>query len=162
LLVNKEEIIGATISDEGLNSGGGTALCVVVVPARIGARRGLRQLKPFGSFRLSAQQVRTCPNIVVVAGLLNFDGSGGVTGSFSQYASDRGGRGPKALSGTVSGTYAFDVSGNGMGTISLVAPKIGTFAFVLDSTATLARRIELINTSSHSWTCAMSGYAIQQ
>jgi hypothetical protein len=127
--------------------------------ARAGAFDNSSLSGPFG-FQLN--KFGTCPNIVVVAGLLNFDGSGGVTGSFSQYASDRGGTGPKALSGTVSGTYAFDVSGNGMGTISLVAPKIGTFAFVLDSTATLAKRIEAINTSSHSWTCAMSGYATQQ
>ena len=115
-----------------------------------------------GPFGFQLNKFGTCPNIVTVTGLLIFNGTGGVTGTFSQYASDRGGTGPKTSPGTVSGTYTFDPNGNGTGTMSLTSPKVGTFAFVLDSTSTSAERIELINTSSHSWTCAMSGYAIQQ
>jgi hypothetical protein len=113
-----------------------------------------------GPFGLQLNKFGTCPNIVTVVGLLNFDGTGGVTGSFNQYTSDRGGTGPKTSSGNILGIYT--VNPDGTGTMSLTSPKIGTFAFVLDSTATSAERIELINTSSHSWTCAMSGYAIQQ
>ncbi len=113
-----------------------------------------------GSFGFQLNKFGTCQNIVVVAGVLNFDGSSGVTGSFSQYASNRGGVGPKASSGSVLGTYA--VNSDGTGTMNLTSPKVGTFAFAIDSTATSAERIELISTSSNSWTCAMSGCAIQQ
>ncbi|HVB81047.1 MAG TPA: hypothetical protein VNE82_14005 [Candidatus Binataceae bacterium] len=113
-----------------------------------------------GSYAFQFNKFGTCPNLVVVVGVLDFDGSGGVTGSFSQYASDRGGMGPKHSSGSVLGTYT--VSSNGMGTMSLTSPKVGTLAFSIDSTSTSAERIEMINTSSNSWSCAMSGYAIQQ
>ena len=113
-----------------------------------------------GPFGFQLNKFGTCQNIVVVAGLLNFDGSSGVTGSFSQYASNRGGAGPKASSGSIFGTYA--VNSDGTGTMNLTSPKVGTFAFSIDSTSTSAERIELINTSGGSWSCAMSGYAIQQ
>ncbi|HVA40819.1 MAG TPA: hypothetical protein VNF49_09150 [Candidatus Binataceae bacterium] len=113
-----------------------------------------------GPFGLQLNKFGTCPNLVVVVGVFNFDGSSAVTGRFSQYASDRGGAGPKASSGSVLGTYS--VNSDGTGTMSLTSPKVGTFAFVIDSTSTSAERIELISTSSASWTCAMSGYAIQQ
>ena len=91
--------------------------------------------------------------------MFDFDGAGNVTASFKQYASNKGGAGPKVSSGTASGTY--NVNTDGTGTINLTT--IGqTFAFAIDSTATSAERIELINTSSKSWSCALSGYAIQQ
>jgi hypothetical protein len=116
-----------------------------------------------GSFGFQLNKFGTCPNIAVATGLFNFDGltPGGVTGTATQYDSDKGGTGPKVLAAKlVSGSY--NVATDGTGTISLTSPQTLSFAFVIDSTSTSAERIELINTSSHSWTCAMSGYAIQQ
>ncbi len=55
---------------------------------------------------------------MVVVGLFDFDGAAGtVTASFKQYASNKGGTGPKVSSGAASGTYT--VNADGTGTINL-------------------------------------------
>jgi hypothetical protein len=114
-----------------------------------------------GTYGFQFNKFGTCPNIEVTVGVFNFNaGTGTVSGSFRQFDSDKGGTGPKASSGSASGTYT--VNPNGTGTINFTLPETVTFAFAIDSTATAAQRMELINLSLHSWTCAQSGYAIQQ
>ena len=113
-----------------------------------------------GPYGFEFNKFGTCPNIEVTVGLFNFDGSGNVTGSFRQYDSNKNGSGPKTSSGTASGTYT--VNSNGTGTINFASPETVKFAFSIDSTATAAKRLELINLSLSVWSCAESGYAIQQ
>jgi hypothetical protein len=113
-----------------------------------------------GSYAFEFNKFGTCPNLEVTVGVFNFDGSGTATGSFRQYDSNKVGRGPKASSGTASRTYT--VKPDGTGTINFTSPETTTFAFAINSTATSAQRMELINLSLHSWSCAENGYAIQQ
>lgn len=113
-----------------------------------------------GTYAFEFNKFGTCPNIEVTVGVFSFDGAGTVTGSFRQYDSDKNGAGPKASSGSASGTYT--VNPNGTGTINFTSPETVNFAFAINSTATSAQRMELINLSLHAWTCAESGYAIQQ
>ena len=113
-----------------------------------------------GNYSFEFNKFGTCPNIEVVVGVFSFDGSGNVTGSFTQYDSNKNGAGPKTSTGTASGTYTVNL--NGTGAINFTAPETATFAFAIDSAATPAQRLELINTSLGVWRCAQSGYAIQQ
>ncbi|HVB79863.1 MAG TPA: hypothetical protein VNE82_07935 [Candidatus Binataceae bacterium] len=113
-----------------------------------------------GSYAFEFNKFGTCPNLEVTVGVFSFDGSGTVSGSFRQYDSNKNGAGPKASSGTASGTYT--VHADGTGTINFTSPETTTFAFAIDSTGTSAPRMELINLSLNAKSCADSGYAIQQ
>ena len=137
----------------------GGLLCASIVllaaPARAATFSNSNLSGPFG-FQLN--KFGTCPNIVAVEGLLDFNAAGGVTVSFEQFSSNSGGTGPKVSSGTMSGIY--NVNSDGTGTMSFTHGP--AFAFTIDSTGTSAERIELISTSIKAWSCAQSGYAIQQ
>jgi hypothetical protein len=113
-----------------------------------------------GSYAFEFNKFGTCPNIEVTVGVFSFDGSGNVTGTFRQYDSNKNGKGTKVSSGSASGTYT--VNSNGTGTINFTSPEAVRFAFSIDSTATSAPRMELINLSLGSLSCAESGYAIEQ
>ncbi len=116
-----------------------------------------------GNYAFEFNKFGTCPNMEVVVGVFTFDGAGNVSATFSQFDSDKGGTGPKAKTGqTATGTYTFDPSNNGSGIMKFTSPETIKFAFAVDSTATSAQRLELINLNLGSWTCAESGYAIQQ
>jgi hypothetical protein len=110
-----------------------------------------------GSFAFQFNKFGTCPNIAAVVGVFDFNGAGNVTASFKQFNSNHV---PKVSSGSASGTYT--VNSNGTGLINLTSPTTLTFAFSIDSTATSAERVELINLTLGSSSCAESGYAIQQ
>jgi hypothetical protein len=130
-------------------------------PAQAVAGFGVGSLN--GSYAFQLNKFGWCNNIVTSVGLFDFDGSGGVTASFTNYYSNKAGNGPKVKTGSASGTYQFNVNGDGSGEIDFTAPDNRTFTFVIDSTgSTGAERIELIDSSLHSPRCAMSGYAIQQ
>jgi hypothetical protein len=92
--------------------------------------------------------------------LFAFDGAGNASGKFTNYSSNQEGAGPKVSTGTATGTYT--VNSEGTGKINFTSPDTVTFAFTIDSTATSAQRLELILLSLHSFSCAESGYAIQQ
>lgn len=113
-----------------------------------------------GNYAFQFNKFGTCPNLSVIVGLFTFDGAGNVSGTFTQYSSNKGGTGPKVSTGTATGTYT--VNSDGTGRINLTSPNTVTFAFTIDSTATPAQRLELILLSLHSNSCAQSGYAIQQ
>jgi len=113
-----------------------------------------------GTYAFEFNKIWTCPNIEVTVGVFSFDGSGNVAGTFRQYDSNKNGKGTKVSSGSASGTYT--VNSNGTGTIDFTSPETVRFAFSIDSTATSAPRMELINLSLGSLNCAESGYAIEQ
>jgi hypothetical protein len=116
-----------------------------------------------GNYGFEFNKFGTCPNMEAVVGVFSFDGAGNVSATFSQFDSDKGGTGPKAKTGqTATGTYTFDPSNNGTGILKFTSPETAKFAFAIDSTATSAQRLELINLTLGSWTCAESGYAILQ
>jgi hypothetical protein len=113
-----------------------------------------------GSYAFQLNKFGTCPNQSVIVGLFTFDGAGNASGKFTNYSSNKGGTGPKVSTGTATGTYT--VNSDGTGTINFTSPDTVTLAFTIDSAATSAQRLELILLSLHSWSCAESGYAIQQ
>jgi hypothetical protein len=114
-----------------------------------------------GSYAFQFNKFGTCQNIQAAVGVFSFDGAGNVSASFTKYNSYKWStRGPKINSGTASGTYT--VNSDGTGTINFTSPDTVTFAFAIDSTAAAAQRLEFINISMHSPTCAASGFAIQQ
>lgn len=113
-----------------------------------------------GSYAFQFNKFGTCPNLEVKVGLFTFDGAGNVSGTFTNYSSNKMGAGPKVSTGTATGTYT--VNSDGTGSIHFTTPNTVTFAFAIDSTATLAERLELVTLSLGSKGCAQSGYAIQQ
>jgi hypothetical protein len=126
-------------------------------PARPALAASFTDASLSGSFAFQFNKFGTCPNIAVIVGVFDFNGAGNVTGSFKQFNSDKV---PKVSSDSASGTYT--VNSDGTGLIELTSPATTTFAFSIDSTATSAERIELINLTLGSLSCAESGYAIQQ
>jgi hypothetical protein len=73
--------------------------------------------------------------------VFSFDGSGNVTGTFNNMTATRTVRVPSFV-GSASGTYT--VNSNGTGTINFTSPEAVRFLSI-DSTATSAPRMELIN-----------------
>jgi hypothetical protein len=114
-----------------------------------------------GTYGFQFNKFGTCLNIQAAVGVFDFDGLGGVSASFTKYNSYKWSKhGPKVDTGTASGTYI--VNSDGTGTIYFTSPDTVTFAFAIDSSATSAQRLEFINISMHSPSCAASGFAIQQ
>jgi hypothetical protein len=173
-LVNKAAIFAKIRSQRGKNEkmrrlatmwlAAGAMFCASMLLQPAPARAGTFDVGSLsGNFGFQLNKFGWCNNIVTSVGLLNFDGSGNVSASFTNYYSNKAGNGPKVKTGSASGTYTFNVNGDGTGEIDFSAPDNRTFAFVIDSTgSTGMERIEIIATKSQSSRCAMSGYAIQQ
>ncbi|HZO83066.1 MAG TPA: hypothetical protein VFB33_15325 [Candidatus Binataceae bacterium] len=112
-----------------------------------------------GTYAFQFNKFGTCPNIAVIVGVFDFNGSGNVTANFTVFNSNKGGAGPKTSTGSASGTYT--VNPDGTGVIQFSSSGSPKFAFVIDSSASVPR-LELITTNLGSSSCAESGYAIQQ
>lgn len=138
-------------------------LCAWLALSPATAKAAFSNASLSGNYAFQFNKFGACPNIEVTVGVFTFNGAGGVSAVYSQFDSNKNGVGPKYKTGQTitGGTYTIDPT-SGTGIIKFTSPETVKFAFAIDSTATPAQRLELINLTLYSWACAESGYAVQQ
>lgn len=111
-------------------------------------------LKGSYSFLTNLITANSGTNQFAMVGVLTFDGSGNVTGSYTSISLDT------VATGTLSGTYT--VNANGMGTLTFTSGSTAQFAITLTSvSAKVARLVQLLQTNDSN-NEIISGTAVLQ
>ena len=99
---------------------------------------------PFGFLVNTSTFMRPNNNGTAVLGVINLDGAGGVTGSytFEQGSSQNAGKTALNVAGSLTGTYSMNPDGTGSITVNLDAGLALTFALVIDSGGQSLRLVE--------------------